>query len=100
MSKKSPDKALLRHIPIAPNSFEAWGVSLDAYASEPTWRLATPHNIQKNTSQNASCDACHGHEELFLTPAYIDSLIGEGIMVPEEVEANAGVVVSEVPDGE
>ena len=64
----------------------------------PTWQYATPHNIQKHTPQNASCDACHGHRELFLTPEYADSLIQEGLMFEEEIQANDGVFVRQLPE--
>jgi thiosulfate/3-mercaptopyruvate sulfurtransferase len=89
---------LRRHVPIRPDSFTAWNVSLPEYASEPTWRVASPHNIQRSTPQNASCDACHGNAELFLTPDYIQSLVQEGTMVSEEIDANAAVVVSDLPE--
>lgn len=89
---------LRRHVPIRPDSFADWGVSLPAYDSEPTWRLSSPHNIQRSTPQNASCDACHGNADLFLTPEYVQSLVQEGTMVSEEVDANATVVVDELPE--
>lgn len=88
---------LVRHVPIAPTSFEAWGISLPQYASAPTWRFATPHNIQKNTPQNATCVACHDAPDLFLTPEYVDGLVQEGLMVPEEIQANDGVLVRQLP---
>lgn len=91
---------LVRHAPVAPGSFTDWGVSLSAYDSAPTWHLATPHNIRRNTPQNASCDACHGQAGLFLTPAYVDSLVSEGIVFPTEITANADVMVTTLPEGE
>lgn len=92
------DYVLLRHVPIAPTSFDDWepGV-MTAYAAEPTWKYASPHNIRKETPQNASCGACHGNEDLFLTEEYINSLIGEGVMFSDEIEANEGVVVTDLP---
>ena len=91
------DYVVVRHIPIAPTSYEDWGVDLPAFAEEPTWKFATPHNIQKETPQNASCGACHDNHDLFLTEAYIDALIDEGVMFPEEREANRDVIVTELP---
>ncbi|MBD3163072.1 MAG: hypothetical protein GF346_11660 [Candidatus Eisenbacteria bacterium] len=91
------DYVVLRHVPIAPNSFEPWGVDLPQYAAEPTWKYATPHNIRRETPQNASCDACHEDENLFLTGDYIEALIGEGVMFPEERDANQDVIVEELP---
>lgn len=89
--------SVVRHVPILPDSFDEWGVTLKGYASAPTWRYASPHNIQKKTPQNADCDACHGKEDLFLTAKSIQALITEGVMVPEEVTANAAVVVDKLP---
>jgi thiosulfate/3-mercaptopyruvate sulfurtransferase len=88
---------LLRHVPIAPNSFADWGVTMAAYDSWPTWVYASPHNIRKNTPQTATCNACHGNGDRFLTSAYVDSLIAEGIMHAEEIAANAPVVVDSLP---
>ncbi len=91
------DYVLVRHIPIAPDTFEPWDLELPGYADAPTWRYATPHNIQRNTPQTASCGNCHGSLELFLTRDYIDQLIEEGVMVSEEIEANEPVIVDEGP---
>lgn len=88
---------LLRHIPIAPDTFAAWGITLPEYAAEPTWRLATPHNIVRSAPQTSACDNCHGSDELFLTPAHIQELINEGVMVNDEIEANESVVVDDPP---
>ena len=55
----------------------------------PTWKYATPHNIQLNTPQNESCDACHGNSELFLTEEDIRA---------EESGANKDVIVNEFPE--
>ena len=89
---------VLRHVPIAPTSFDDWEPgALAAYASEPTWKYASPHNIRKDTPQNESCNACHNDENLFLTEEYIQSLIDEGVMFSEEIEANQGVVVTDLP---
>lgn len=93
------DYVLVRHAPIAPTSFDDWEPgALTNYTSEPTWKYASPHNIRVETPQNEGCDACHGHAELFLTEAYIDSLIAEGVMFSEEIEANQGVIVTDIPE--
>ena len=91
------DYVVLRHVPIAPDTFEAWDIDLPNFTDEPTWRMATPHNIQKNTPQTESCNNCHGSLDLFLTTAYIQELIDSGLMVAEELEANENVVVDEPP---
>jgi thiosulfate/3-mercaptopyruvate sulfurtransferase len=88
---------VVRHVPIAPDTFEPWDLELADYAAVPTWRMATPHNIQKNTPQTESCDTCHGSLELFLTTDYLQELVERGVMTAEEIEANANVVVDEPP---
>ncbi|MCB2224985.1 MAG: hypothetical protein KQH83_12545 [Actinobacteria bacterium] len=80
---------VLRHVPIDPQSFAFYGDDLlPNFDARSTWVYATPHNIQRHTPQNASCDSCHGNAELFLT---------EDRVLPEELEANQPVIVTEVP---
>jgi len=91
----------LRHIPIAPETYQAWGTaSLPDYAAEPTWKYTAPHNIQRWTSrtvvpEGGTCStACHdtpdGTEGIFLRQSDLDS------MSPAEAEANRDLIV---PDG-
>ncbi|MFO7679356.1 MAG: hypothetical protein R6X34_04845 [Chloroflexota bacterium] len=54
----------------------------------PTWTYTTPHNIQRETPQTESCDACHGNADLFLTADQVK---------PEELEANLSVIMESVP---
>ena len=90
-SSERPFKyVVLRHVPTCAGTCDYYGESLfPEFDSVPTWKYATPHNIQLNTPQNASCDACHGNSELFLTK--------EDIRL-EEMEANSGVIVTEIPE--
>jgi len=93
-SDRRPYKyAVVRHIPIAPDSYEAWDAGgLPNFAVMPTWKHATPHNIQRQTPQTADCtSSCHNNAEIFLTEADLE---GD---TPEEVEANQGVIVREIP---
>lgn len=79
----------LRHVPVAGDSFAYYGEDLLAnFNALPTWTYTTPHNIQRNTPQTESCDACHGNADLFLT---VDKVY------PEEVEANLPVIVDSIP---
>lgn len=89
--------ALVRHVPIAPDSYSEWGITLPNFAAAPTWRYTSPHNIQPKTPQTASCNACHTKGGLFLTQAYLDSLLATGVLFPEELEANREVVMPRVP---
>ena len=79
----------LRHVPIARDSFEYYGQDLlPNFDAVPTWKYATPHNIQRNTPQTESCDACHGNAEIFLTADDV---------LPDELAANKDTIVREVP---
>jgi thiosulfate/3-mercaptopyruvate sulfurtransferase len=79
----------VRHVPAAATSFEFYGQDLLAnFDSLPTWAYATPHNIQRQTPQSASCNACHGQAALFLTADMVR---------PEELAANQDVIVETVP---
>jgi hypothetical protein len=79
----------LRHVPVASTSFEYYGENLlSNFNNLPTWAYATPHNIQRITPQNESCQNCHGNPDIFLTADKVK---------PEELEANQSVIVPEVP---
>ncbi len=78
---------LVRHVPVAPDTFRFYVKGgLSRYEALPTWKMATPHNIQRKTPQNASCNACHGNKVLFLTAG--DVRLGER-------DANRSVIVPE-----
>lgn len=79
----------LRHVPMAEDNFDYYGQDLlPRFDALPTWAYATPHNIQRNTPQAESCNACHGNGELFLT---VDRV------APEERSANEQVTIDRVP---
>ena len=79
----------VRHVPVDRDSFEYYGENLlPNYDALPTWKYATPHNIQRITPQNESCGACHGNAEFFLTADDV---------TPDEMEANKDVIVEELP---
>jgi thiosulfate/3-mercaptopyruvate sulfurtransferase len=83
------DFVLLRHVPVTRDTFAFYGENLlPDFDAEPTWKYATPHNIQRNTPQNESCNSCHGVQALFLI---------EEDVAPDELEANRSVIVPEVP---
>jgi thiosulfate/3-mercaptopyruvate sulfurtransferase len=80
---------LVRHVPISPTSFEFYGEDLlSNFDARATWVEATPHNIQRLTPQATRCENCHGNPDIFLT---VDAVL------PEELEANRSVIVSEPP---
>lgn len=91
--RKGPDRPWdyvpLRHVPVARDSFAYYGEDLlDTFDRLPTWKFATPHNIQRITPQNSSCDGCHGNADVFLTADDVRE---------DELRANAPVIVDEVP---
>ncbi len=87
------DWVLLRHIPVYPEMYEAYGIStLANFDALETWKYATPHNIRRTTTQTESCANCHGEDGRFLTAAYVDSLIAAGKMVSAEISANSEVI--------
>lgn len=89
-SERSYKYVVLRHVPTCAGTCDYYGGSLmPNFNAVPTWKYATPHNIQLKTPQNKSCDACHGNTNLFLT---------EGDVRAEEREANKGVVISDFPE--
>jgi thiosulfate/3-mercaptopyruvate sulfurtransferase len=76
---------LVRHVPSDPEMFEFYGKDLfTGFSSVPTWKRASPHNIQRRTWQAASCNHCHGNRDLFLASADL---------LDYEKEANRAVVV-------
>jgi len=80
---------LVRHVPVTTNTFAFYGEDLlPKFDSLPTWKYATPHNIQRVTPQNQSCEHCHDNPGAFL--------MAEDVR-PTEITANASVIVEEVP---
>ncbi len=79
----------VRHVPVATTSYEFYGENLlTNFDSLPTWVYATPHNIQRFTPQNATCEACHGNPEIFLTADKVQET---------ELAANQNVIVNAIP---
>jgi thiosulfate/3-mercaptopyruvate sulfurtransferase len=79
----------VRHVPVDTESFAYYGDDLlPNFDALPTWKYATPHNIQRITPQNETCGSCHGNAEFFLTIEDVAS---------EELEANKDVIVEDLP---
>jgi len=79
----------VRHIPVDTQSYAFYGDNLlPNFDALPTWAYATPHNIQRKTPQNSSCNNCHGNSDIFLTSDKV---------APGEVNANLNVIVPQVP---
>jgi len=83
------DYVPVRHIPVSLTSYSFYtGQDLPNFDLLPTWAYATPHNIQRETPQNASCDGCHGNPDIFLTADKV---------AESELVANENVIVTEIP---
>jgi hypothetical protein len=67
-SKKRPEKFVtVRHVPVDQDTFKFYVEDgLKNFDKLPTWKLATPHNIRRQTPQNKTCNSCHGNKDLFL----------------------------------
>lgn len=85
-TKERPDKYVtVRHIPIDKGLFDFYVKDgLTNMDKAPTWKMATPHNIQLETPQNESCASCHNNSKLFLRKQDVRS---------EEMTANKDVIV-------
>lgn len=80
----------VRHVPIDQDSFSYYGDNLlPNFDSLPTWVYATPHNIQRETPQAETCNACHGNPDLFLTADKV---------AEDELSANQFVIVDSIPE--
>lgn len=92
-SAKYPEKfVVLRHVPVDQGSFDHYVKSgLSRFDDQPTWKMATPHNIRRKTSQNASCNSCHGNASLFLLKGDVRSKYSKSnqavIVSPEDIPA-------------
>jgi thiosulfate/3-mercaptopyruvate sulfurtransferase len=76
---------LVRHVPSYPEMFDFYGKDLfPAFDAVPTWKRASPHNVQRRTWQAATCNNCHGNRALFLSAADLR---------PDEKGANSRTVV-------
>ena|GEM_PF-67934 len=74
----------VRHVPIHKGLFDFYVKdALPNFDKLPTWKLATPHNIQLKTPQNKDCLSCHNNSSVFLS---------EKDVKPEELKANQSVI--------
>lgn len=88
---------VLRHIPIATDTYEPWGVAeLEEYEALPSWKYSSPHNVRRwtartDTTGGRSCgEACHSTPDVagwFLRQSDIDTL------GTRERDANAPFIV-------
>lgn len=85
-----PRYTTVRHAPTARSMLDAvLPNAMPNYDAVPTWWPTAPHNIQRITPQNQTCNGCHGNPEVFLRPEGLD---------PREPRANEKVAVAKVPE--
>ena len=89
-SEKRPESFVtVRHIPVDQDSFKFYVKSgLKNFDRLPTWKLATPHNIRRQTPQNKTCNACHGNKDLFLLNEDVERKYlkaNKNVIVPKEI---------------
>jgi thiosulfate/3-mercaptopyruvate sulfurtransferase len=64
---------LLRHAPTTREMMQAQVPdAMPNYDAIPTWKPTYPHNIQRVTPQNKTCNNCHGNSDLFLLRDKLD----------------------------
>ncbi len=86
-NKRPHEYVLLRHVPTNPNLFNYYVKgAMKNFDILPTWKFATPHNIQRITPQAKRCNACHGNKKLFLL---------EKDIIPLELKANQVAILKE-----
>jgi thiosulfate/3-mercaptopyruvate sulfurtransferase len=95
----------LRHVPIAEDTYAGWGYGggLPNFDVLPTWKLTTPHNIQRwtartDTTGGRECkDACHE------SPPTLEGFFFRQVDLgrhPDEENANASLIVPDAPPSE
>ena len=80
---------VVRHSPATPNLFDAYlKDAMGDFNSHPTWKIGTPHNIQRITSRNKGCNNCHGSDALFLNRtdmAVWEQVANANVLVPDDL---------------
>ncbi len=95
------DFVVVRHAPVAPETFAEWGLDLPGYSDQPTWTYAAPHNIQRVTPQNQAGEHCFSacHESQTGPDGYLlresDLFEPDGVTRLVDYEANIGIVIPE-----
>jgi hypothetical protein len=80
---------LLRHVPIVRDTFASrLKDALPDYDVVPNWRGTAPHNIQRVTYRNQTCNGCHGNLRIFLRNTDLE----EG-----DPQANEQVILPRLP---
>ena len=98
--------ALVRRPAIVPDTFDGYGDNiLGNYTLYPTWKYATPHNIQRTTMMTRDgCSGCHDNGNYYLSQEYLEWLIvpenfgdSADMFLEKELEANAFIIMTNHP---
>ena len=66
------DYAVVRHVPVVEDTYEAWNLTLTDFDALPTWKYSSPHNIKLFTERTTrlegntlvpDCRVCHNAPE-------------------------------------
>ncbi len=97
------DYVVVRHVPVDPDTYADWGLTLPGYLDVPTWKYASPHNVIKAAPQTAydpdtqSCSvSCHQTpdtpEGFFLRES---DLMDEGGVHLVDYDANIDLIITD-----
>jgi len=97
------DYAVVRHVPIDPNTYQNWGLTLPGYLDQPTWAYASPHNILRRTPQTTvgSGEGCYAscHDNGVDIKGYFlresDLYEDDGVTKLDDYDANIGIVIED-----
>lgn len=97
---------VLRHVPVDKDVFQYPSSDpvdnlIPNMTAQPTWKYATPHNIQLNTGISSSCANCHtatDYAKNWLTDPVLDAQGWlQDAYKADEQAANAGVIMAAPP---
>jgi thiosulfate/3-mercaptopyruvate sulfurtransferase len=97
------DFVVVRHVPVASDTYENWGLSTPGYLDAPTWLYASPHNVLRWTPQTtvdagkACFTSCHDTPRTatgFLLRES-DLYESDGVTKLPDYDANIGIVIRE-----
>jgi thiosulfate/3-mercaptopyruvate sulfurtransferase len=79
---------VVRHEPTDKEVFDFYGKGgFKSFDSVPTWKRASPHNIQRRTWRSAACNHCHGQRGVFLAATDLleyEKGANQAVVVPDD----------------
>ncbi|AGF76634.1 rhodanese-related sulfurtransferase [Desulfocapsa sulfexigens DSM 10523] len=100
--KKGARYVLMREVGIHRDTFKNDIGKMKRFSALPTYKMATPHTIQRRTWQTADCNHCHGNKDLFLTQDTVpfDAIVANNHVllkstdIPEKVQTKRSFILS------